>query len=467
MKTEEYSLKTLRLFSIIILFSSFVLLVNNSSLNINSHIFSISMVILVIIIEIEISRKLRGYLAIPLVTLVAILYLYIGLSGFQNNVDLSMNMLSGFRIKLPSEESIETLKIYVIATIAILVGHTLRWDLNINKHKRKTLDQGFTVSRFIPTENFQLQYVVGTIFFSNVAYIVLYGVSDLFFRTEYIPVQSNIANNFLLSLTNVSNLIGFFALGWLSTKLYGFQKLTTWSTFVFSLLIYFGDGSRTLGLGVLLFFTGRIFDKRTVSTFTQFLFSIPIAILLSNLVVFFRSGSKHGLLGNISQLSHFDFFNIANFFQSNVAASSFTITGFSGVIANRIPLNYFLIEINPFPGSLTGWYDIAHTLRFNYYTPYTSIGELYNYSPFLLFLFFTLLGFFTSNLVIFLSSDVYLIKNLQNQFNVGLVLLFSLVSLQYNLRSSMRILYLAFMLNLYFTLRERRLRKLVAKNNGN
>ena len=238
MQNKESGVKPLRLISIILLISSLILLVNNSSLSLSSHIFSISLLILAIVLELEISRKLRGYLAVPLVTLVATLYLYIGISGFQKNANLSIGMLSGFRVKLPPIESIETLKIYISAAIAILVGYGLRGELQLNNFERKPFDQGSPLSRFKPTKDFKLQYVVHIISFSNIAYILLYGVSDLILRSEYIPIQSNIVNNFLLSLANVINLIGFFALGWVSTKLYGFQKLTAWSAFIFSLLVY-------------------------------------------------------------------------------------------------------------------------------------------------------------------------------------------------------------------------------------
>jgi hypothetical protein len=416
-----------------------------------------------IILELEISRRLWGYLAVPLVTLVATLYLYIGISGFQNNANLSISRLSGFRVKLPPIESIETLKIYIFTAIAILFGYGLSGKLQANNFKPNKVDQSSLLLQFKLAKKFKLQYIVYVVSFSNIAYIFLYGVSNLIFRSEYIPIQSNIVNNFLLSLVNIVNLIGFFALGWVSTELYGFQKLTAWSAFTFSLLVYFGDGSRTLGLGVLLFFAGRIIDKRNVLRIMLFICSVPISVLLSNLVVFFRSGSKHGLVGHISQLNQFDFSNIASFFQTNIAASSFAITGFSGVVANKIPFNYFFIEINPLPGGLTGWYEIANTLRFNYYTPYTSIGALYNYSPLLLLLFFALLGVFTRNLVLFQSSDVYLVNNLRYQINVGSVLLFSLLSTQYNLRSSLRILYLAFILNVYFIFRARRLAKMAGQ----
>jgi hypothetical protein len=466
MQNEEFDVKPLRLISIILLISSFLLLASNSRLNLSSHTFSISLVIMAIILELEISRRLRGYLAVPLAALVATLYLCIGISGFQNNANLSISRLSGFRVKLPPVESIETLKIYIFAAIAILFGYGLRSELRANNFKPNTVDQGSLLSQFKLTKKFKLQYIVYIISFSNIAYILLYGVSDLIFRSEYIPIQSNIVNNFLLSLVNIVNLIGFFALGWVSTKLHGFQNLTAWSAFTFSLLVYFGDGSRAVGLGVLLFFAGRIIDKRKVLRIIIFIFSVPISVLLSNLIVFFRSGSKHGLVGHISQLNQFDFSNIANFFQSNLASSSFAITGFSGVIANKIPFNYFFIEINPLPGGLTGWYEIASTMRFNYYTPYTSIGALYNYSPLLLLLFFVLLGVFTSNLVLFQPSDIYSINNLRYQVNVGSVLLFSLLSIQYNLRSSLRILYLAFIINIYFIFRERRLARMVGKYNG-
>ena len=124
-----------------------------------------------------------------------------------------------------------------------------------------------------------------------------------------------------------------------------------------------------------------------------------------------------------------------------------------------LPLKSFFIEINPLPGGLTGWYEIADTMRFNYYTPYTSIGELYNYSPTLLLIFFALLGFISSGLVIFQSSRNATSSNILQLFNGGSLLLFFLLTTQYNLRSSMRVLYLALLVNVFFYFRAKTLLK--------
>lgn len=459
MRNEESDFVPFRLLSLILLISALVLIETNSNTYLHSFTFCISLIFVAIILELEISRRSRGYLAIPIVLLIAISYLYIGITGFQSNSSLSNARLSSFRLKLSFVEANTTLKIYILTSISILIGYCLRNKIQTYKYRKTQLSVFLPAFRNEDMSMFQSNYVIYFVASSNLTYATLYGINNLIYRDEYIPIQSNITNNFFLSFVNVINLIGLFALGWLSTKARGVHKIAVWFTYALSLLIFFCDGSRTFALGVVLFFVGRVIEKRTILRVLLFLISIPISILFANLIIFFRSGPGHGLRGHLSQLSSFDFSNAANFFHSNLSAWSFAITGYTGVIANPIPLKSFFIEINPLPGGLTGWYEIADTMRFNYYTPYTSIGELYNYSPILLLIFFALLGFISSELVIFQSSRNATPSNILQLFNGGSLLLFFLLTTQYNLRSSMRVLYLALLVNVFFYFRAKTLLK--------
>ncbi len=450
---------SIRLISLLFQISALVLLLSTAQDSYPSFVLCISLLIVAIIIELTISKSSRGYLSIPIAVVIAVFYLFIGLNGFYSNSNLSISSLSGFRVKLPPLESRETLRVYLLIVSAIMFGYSLNSKGPSANHLDPKFRQKEAPELARMKSRFRLIHITYFFLFTNATYLFLFGMDDLLFRTEYIPIQSNISNNFFLSLVNVVNLIGFLGLGWASGQLRGAQRFICFLTFFFSLLIYFGDGSRTFGLGLVLFFTGRLIDKKSPLRFIAFIISVPISAMLTNLVISFRRGSTHGLIGNFSQIGQFDFLSAGNYFQSNVSASSFAITGYTGFIANPIPIKNLFIEINPLPGGFTGWYNIANEMRFNYYTPFTSIGELFNYSPLILFLFFAALGLFTRNLVLFQSSSGLSIFNLRQNINVGSILLFVLLSIQYNLRSSLRVLYLAILVNTtLFYLQRRRLK---------
>jgi hypothetical protein len=402
----------------------------------------------VVILEFLISKKVYSYFAGPPILIIATCYLYVGLAGFLSNKNLSSELQSNFRLKLPPAEAHQTLKIYLLSVISLLVGYSLRGSKKNLERDRISTEQTQNLSRLFEITGSKKIYV--TIFFlvTNLSYALAFGINNLILREEYISVDSNITNNFFLSLNNVINLIGFLAIGWISVQATGFHKFAVFFTFLLSLVIYFSDGSRTFGLGVLLFFVGRLVEERSRTNMMLLVFSLPIANLFTNIIVSFRNGPQHGLIGHLSQILSYNFKNSGSYFESTLPSSSFAITGHTAVIANQIPMQNFFIEMNPLPGGLTGWYFIAPSMRFNYYTPYTTIGELYNYGPFLLFSFFALLGFTSSRYLLFRSSKFSLGSNVLEQVNVGSLFLFALLALQYNLRSSMRILYLALLLNI-------------------
>ncbi len=455
MTRREELILMLRSFSYLILISLAIILTLESKPGEFLLYTCAIMIIIIIALELGVSQILQKYTSLPTVLLVSIFYLFVALLGYRSNNSKDFAKQNDYRLKLPLYESQQTFKIYLICITSMLLGYAF-WKRKSKKEPFSGAENSNTTKINLTIKsNKNLLFATSFLFFSNLAYATLFGFSNLYYRDEYIAVDANITNNFLLSLLNIINLMGFFALGWISPKLKNNRGLIVWGTFILSTVVYFSDGSRTAGLGIILFFGGRLVDKRDFSRITSFGASIPVSILIMNMMLFFRDKQEHGLIGHINQLSDFDFSSFGNYVDTNFAASSFAITGFSGVIANKLPLKYFLIEINPLPGSLTGWYEIASILRYNYYTPYTSIGELHNYGPHILVLFFIVIGNLFSNSKVFQNTGSWSTYNLKQNVNSGSLLLFSLIAIQYNLRSSLRILYLCILLNLLISTLER------------
>jgi hypothetical protein len=113
-------------------------------------------------------------------------------------------------------------------------------------------------------------------------------------------------------------------------------------------------------------------------------------------------------------------------------AVAFTGTGLSG--------STVAVAINPLPGDMTNWYEIAPYLRLNVNTPYNAMGELGHFGVLVVFAFFVATGLLLAWLwrLRLLSSALATIARLMV---VGTTLLICVTAIQYNLRSTSRLLY--------------------------
>jgi len=99
------------------------------------------------------------------------------------------------------------------------------------------------------------------------------------------------------------------------------------------------------------------------------------------------------------------------------------------------------VSLNPLPGHLTNWYEIAPTLRLNEFTPFNAIGELGHFGLAVVALYFVALGL--------LFGLTWRLRNslrrrgaaLFSVLVIGLTLLICLTATQYNLRSTTRLAY--------------------------
>jgi hypothetical protein len=111
------------------------------------------------------------------------------------------------------------------------------------------------------------------------------------------------------------------------------------------------------------------------------------------------------------------------------------------VAQHQLPPGSFATSVSPLPSSLNGWHSLAQLLRVNGFTPFNGLGELAAHGwPFLI-------GFAVS-VGLMLPVMERSIRDIEGPLRVvgmallvALVVMFSVIMLQYNLRSGTRLLY--------------------------
>jgi hypothetical protein len=223
-----------------------------------------------------------------------------------------------------------------------------------------------------------------------------------------------------------------------------------WGVFLLSLYatFLFSTGSRAIVLlPLVLFGTYLLLPPATgtrrrinpivviaIAVLTAFLLHLPLAL----------RGGDAGLAPHIARITADPSILWANPLDSigNVLFSV-PLTGFVSLHENRLPLSYLLTSINPLPGSMTDWNRIKDNLRVNAYTPFNTFGELALYGLPFLAAYFVVAGFVTTRLQLWASRLVGMGNVLAHIVVAACMPFFSFMILQYNLRSSTRLLWYA------------------------
>lgn len=132
-------------------------------------------------------------------------------------------------------------------------------------------------------------------------------------------------------------------------------------------------------------------------------------------------------------------------FSLNATLGNVWVSGpLTAVVAHRpIPSEAFWISVNPMPGALAGWNQIQGSLRLNLYTPYNALGELGAHGWVALVAVAGAAGFA-------FSLSTRMASNLKGAYGMAamiyvlaIVALFSIILLEYNLRSTVRLVWYA------------------------
>ncbi len=112
-------------------------------------------------------------------------------------------------------------------------------------------------------------------------------------------------------------------------------------------------------------------------------------------------------------------------------------------VSNRapFPVEYLTTSITPLLGSMTDWPTLLYELVVNFNTPYNALGQLANHGILTLCIYFVMAGIILAWADVRVRRWSGLLSALGFTVMFGLSLLFTLDVLQYQLRSTTRILY--------------------------
>ncbi len=136
---------------------------------------------------------------------------------------------------------------------------------------------------------------------------------------------------------------------------------------------------------------------------------------------------------------------------AGILANVLSSVPFAGVLATHVsalPPSALVTSLTPLPSPLTDWSALVPVLRFNVYTPFSTVGELAVHGAATLVLYFAGVGAVISRLEL-LASRMGGVLATVLQLSLGaVVLLYSVMILQYNLRATTRLIWYAIALYL-------------------
>jgi hypothetical protein len=208
-------------------------------------------------------------------------------------------------------------------------------------------------------------------------------------------------------------------------------------------LILFARASRTIAVFPLLLLFARTYTTGSKVRATSVVLVIAATAFLMQLPLVGRANPDGvGLIPLGDQLINrpeqvFDGFSLGAILGNILFSGPLT----AAVAERPIAPEAFWISVNPLPGSWVGWDDIKSTLRMTSSTPYNALGELGAHGWFALVSVACAVGF-----LIALATRIA--SRLQGGYAMaaallvlGITVFFSLSILQYNLRSSIRLIW--------------------------
>ena len=330
------------------------------------------------------------------------------------------------------------IKMYIIALISFILGVILYYDQSTKKTK-KLFNNAFTDKLFFNySVSNKITYLAIVIFLIIVfLFLITYG-KGIFFREEYIPDRSNGLTTIIKILSFIESLI----LGFLYKK----NKIISLSLFVFFILITLGTGSRTVFLFFVLY-TFLIFISNGNTFLNKVRFSIQIffSLFLLAYIMQLRQLPEHGVIpylksiGSSSQDFYRSFF--FNIYYSFIYGVFVTIRT---VEKAQLDWNMILVNLNPLPGFLAGWYDYSNDMRINIYAPYSLHGRVFRTGTIFTIIYFIFSGLIFSYFEKKIRKLLTEGKRIYAFFLTIILVLHIVYAFEYNIRSAIRYFYYAF-----------------------
>lgn len=216
--------------------------------------------------------------------------------------------------------------------------------------------------------------------------------------------------------------------------------------------MFFALGSRQMALCPILLAVGIHVARPSRSSRVGLGVGLLTAIYLLPFPLFLRAVGTHGLVPYLAALPDAPAPLDVLAGSADNLLISFPLAGTTAFKVPQIPFPELLVELDPRPGSSAGWYDILTSLRINADTPYSAIGTLGNHGWTVVVLFWLVTGAFLAYLHLRAQTLTALGSRGVALVLIALPLVFTLFSLQYNLRNAVRFLVYAAVIDLAWRL---------------
>jgi hypothetical protein len=336
------------------------------------------------------------------------------------------------RISLSHADIQNTTRLILVAAIAIVVGAALFTVAFPTRGKPAPRLHAIALS----PRTQKLLLIAIAILLAIV--MASFGWHDLMKRLIYLPISHRPLYSVAAELGTVATL----GLGYLFAAGRGGQRILTQVLLICYGLVFFSISSRRLALLPLLFALGGLSSAPQSRYWKRLLpFSLVASIALIRVSLHTRSLSEHGFWPYLHSLPDIP----AGGWESVMLnlLVGFGVIGKTAFEVPPLPMEDFIISINPVPGDLSGWYGIAGQHRLNRFMPFAALGELGNAGWLPLVGYCLTAGFVLAYLDWRMRTLLDRGQQLYGLALVGLAGLFVLFSTQYNLRSATRLLYYA------------------------
>lgn len=345
---------------------------------------------------------------------------------------------AGVRLDLSLSLSERTMLLFLTAGVCVLAGGLLYAVVRGYSARYETT----MVHRVHATRTVETLMLVGATI--PVIAMVLWRGESLWHRAFYI--ESHVTSQGLWALVGPAAVAGVTALGYLwGTKS---NRLLLAVLLLAYVVVLLGTGSRRLAMIPSAFAVGFFFARPDLRAKILLGIFILASFYLLELPLRLRQLPEHGIQPYVTHLP--SLFGGGMPIEASVLniLVSYAITGTTAFGQVPFPVQDLWVSVNPVPGDFTGWYQIAGAHRLNTYTPYAGLGELQNVGWAATIIGCILLGVVLGHLDA--QSKAWIRRGLPI---VGLMLvalggLFTLMFVQYNLRTAARMLYYAIAIDL-------------------
>lgn len=343
-------------------------------------------------------------------------------------------------------QRIETLLSFVLCIVSVALGHTLAATstlvLSLGKPEKKPTGcrTGFLMRSEIDdlrnfVDDIPSSLLAVSAVVPAVVYVVGRGFHTLLSSESYLLISGSASAT---KLGFVGLPVGAMAALILADRRGGARVIGTLITAGY-LVLLFSAATRAMALMICswtllrVMHHGRLRMRHAAMTVLGLLVALSVPFNL-------RSSDAHGLIPYFSTLvrAPASVLKIDMPALTNNVLFAYPLTNY--VAAQDLPPGSFGISVSPLPGGAAGWDEISRSLRVNLYVPFSAVGELAAYGGLATLVYMTTVAFLVSKIW---SWEVFGSANSLGRLMVlATTALFALQSIQYNLRTVSRLVYL-------------------------